>query len=417
MVSKVSRYLKSRGRVIPALLGALVLSVALLACSSAAAPSGGDAGSAPPAAAAASSGGSTAAPSGVAAGSASPAAAASGSGGAAGEAMASVSAASDSGGEMMEQPAPADYAALSGDIAIDGSSTVFPITEAVAEEFGYLTNGNVRVTVGVSGTGGGFKKFCNSETQISDASRPIKGSEVSLCAEGGVEYIEIPVAIDGLTVVVNNDNDFVECITVAELNKMWAPEAEDTITAWNQVRADWPADDMELYAPGVDSGTFDYFTDTVNGDSGASRGDFTASEDDNVLVTGVAGSRNGIGYFGYAYYVENAERLKAVPIDGGAGCVAPTDTAINDGSYSPLSRPLFIYVRKDAAQTPHIAEFIRYFLSSEGQQLAAEVGYIPYPQEVYDLALAKFENGTIGSAFGGDNPMEGSVAEVLSASQ
>lgn len=417
MVSKVSRYLKARGRVIPALLGALVLSVALAACGSTAAPSGGDAGSAPPAAAAASSGGSTAAPSGDAAGSASPAAAASGSGGAAGEAMASVSAASDSGVEMMEQPAAVDYAALSGDIAIDGSSTVFPITEAVAEEFGYLTNGNVRVTVGVSGTGGGFKKFCNSETQISDASRPIKGSEVSLCAEGGVEYIEIPVAIDGLTVVVNNDNDFVECLTVAELNKMWAPEAEDTITAWNQVRADWPADDMELYAPGVDSGTFDYFTDTVNGDSGASRGDFTASEDDNVLVTGVAGSRNGIGYFGYAYYVENAGRLKAVPIDGGAGCVAPTDTAINDGSYSPLSRPLFIYVRKDAAQTPHIAEFIRYFLSSEGQQLAAEVGYIPYPQEVYDLALAKFENGTIGAAFGGDNPMEGSVAEVLSASQ
>ena len=393
MVSKVSRYLKARGRVIPALLGALVLSVALVACGSAASSSGGTAGSAPPAAAASSTGG------------------------AAGEAMTSVSASSDSSGEVMEQPVPVDYAALSGDIAIDGSSTVFPITEAVAEEFGYLTNGNVRVTVGVSGTGGGFKKFCNSETQISDASRPIKGSEVTLCAEGGVEYIEIPVAIDGLTVVVNNDNDFVECITVAELNKMWDPEAEDTITAWNQVRADWPADDMELYAPGVDSGTFDYFTDTVNGDSGASRGDFTASEDDNVLVTGVAGSRNGIGYFGYAYYVENAGRLKAVAVDGGAGCVAPTDAAINDGSYSPLSRPLFIYVRKDAAQTPHIAEFIRYFLSGEGQQLAAEVGYIPYPQEVYDLALAKFENGTIGAAFGGDNPLEGSVAEVLTASQ
>ena len=366
MVSKVPRYLKARRRVIPALLGALVLAVALVACGSAAeTPPGGGSSAAPPAAPA-------------------------------------------SGGNLTN---------LSGDIAIDGSSTVFPITEAVAEEFGYLTNGNVRVTVGVSGTGGGFKKFCNGETQVTDASRPIRGSEVALCAAGGVEYIELPVAVDGLTVVVNQDNDFVECITVAELNKMWAPEAEDTITAWNQVRADWPADDMELYAPGVDSGTFDYFTDTVNGDSGASRGDFTASEDDNVLVTGVSGSRNGIGYFGYAYYVENAGRLKAVAVDGGAGCVAPTEAAINDGSYSPLSRPLFIYVRKDAAQTPHIAEFIRYFLSKEGQQLAAEVGYIPYPQEVYDLALAKFENGTIGAAFGGDNPMEGSVAEVLTASQ
>ena len=394
MVSKVSRYLKARGRIIPALLGALVLAAALVACGSAAAPSG-----------------SAASP-------AQPVAAASTANSAAGEAMDSVSAAGNSSSEQMSGGAAiVDYAALSGDIAIDGSSTVFPITEAVAEEFGYLTNGNVRVTVGVSGTGGGFKKFCNGETQITDASRPIRSTEVALCAAGGVEYIEIPVAIDGLTVVVNQDNDFVECMTVAELNKMWAPEAEDAITAWNQVRADWPADDMELYAPGVDSGTFDYFTDTVNGDSGASRGDFTASEDDNVLVTGISGSRNGIGYFGYAYYVENAERLKAVAIDGGDGCVAPTDAAINDGSYFPLSRPLFIYVRKDAAQTPHIAEFIRYFLSGEGQQLAAEVGYIPFPQEVYDLALAKFENGTTGAAFGGDNPMDGSVAEVLTASQ
>jgi len=371
MVSRVSRYRKSLGRIIPALLGALLLAVALAACGSTAAP-------AAPASGGASSGSSQAA---------------------------------------AEAPAGGDLLNLSGDIAVDGSSTVFPITEAVAEEFGNLTDGRVRITVGVSGTGGGFKKFCNGETDIADASRPIRSSEVSLCAEGGVEYIEIPVAIDGLTVVVNQDNAFVECITVAELQKMWAPEAEGVVTDWNQVRADWPAERMELYAPGVDSGTFDYFTDTVNGDSGASRGDFTASEDDNVLVTGVAGSRNGIGYFGYAYYGENRERLKAVAIDGGSGCVAPTDAAINDGSYSPLSRPLFIYVRKDAAQTPHIAEFIRYFLGGEGQQLAAEVGYIPFPQAVYDLALAKFENGTTGAAFGGDNPMEGSVEQVLTASQ
>lgn len=393
MVSRVSRYLQSRRRIIPALLGSLLLAAALAACGSA------QSQAAPAATPAPASGGAS---------SSQPAAAS-------GAAMDSVSA-SNAGGEMMAQP-PVDYAALAGDIAIDGSSTVFPITEAVAEEFGKLTNGKVRITVGVSGTGGGFKKFCNGETQVSDSSRPIKSSEVSLCAAGGVEYIEIPVAIDGLTVMVNRDNAFVRCLTVAELNKMWAPEAEGVVTDWNQVRADWPADKMELYAPGVDSGTFDYFTDTVNGESGASRGDFTASEDDNVLVTGIAGSRNGIGYFGYAYYVENKERLQAVAIDGGNGCVMPTDAAINDGSYAPLSRPLFIYVRKDAAQTPHIAEFIRYFLGAEGQQLAAEVGYIPFPQAVYDLALAKFENGTTGPAFGGDNPLEGSVEEILAASQ
>ena len=401
MVSRVSRYLKSRGRIIPALLGTLLLAMALAACGAAAAPAATPA----PASGAASSSQPAAQP---------PAATPAPASGGASSSQPAVQA--PAGGEMMAAPA-VDYAALSGDIPIDGSSTVFPIAEAVAEEFGKLTNGKVRITVGVSGTGGGFKKFCNGETQISDASRPIKGSEVSLCAAGGVEYIEIPVAIDGLTVMVNRDNTFVRCMTVAELNKMWAPEAEGVVTDWNQVRAEWPAERMELYAPGVDSGTFDYFTDTVNGESGASRGDFTASEDDNVLVTGIAGSRNGIGYFGYAYYVENKERLQAVAIDGGNGCVLPTDAAINDGSYAPLSRPLFIYVRKDAAQTPHIAEFIRYFLGAEGQQLAAEVGYIPFPQAVYDLALAKFENGTTGAAFGGDNPLEGSVEQVLAASQ
>ena len=397
MISRVSRYLQSRGRIIPALLGTLLLAMALAACGSTAAPAAPASGGASSSQAAAES----------------PAGGAAGGSVAANEQMDGGSTSSTGGSAM----AGGDLTTLSGDIAVDGSSTVFPITEAVAEEFGNLTDGRVRITVGVSGTGGGFKKFCNGETDIADASRPIKGSEVSLCAAGGVEYIEIPVAIDGLTVMVNRDNAFVRCMTVAELNKMWAPEAEGVVTDWNQVRAEWPAERMELYAPGVDSGTFDYFTDTVNGESGASRGDFTASEDDNVLVTGVAGSRNGIGYFGYAYYVENRERLKAVAIDGGSGCVMPTDAAINDGSYAPLSRPLFIYVRKDAAQTPHIAEFIRYFLGAEGQQLAAEVGYIPFPQAVYDLALAKFENGTTGAAFGGDNPLEGSVEQVLTASQ
>ncbi|MDA0733434.1 MAG: PstS family phosphate ABC transporter substrate-binding protein [Chloroflexi bacterium] len=302
---------------------------------------------------------------------------------------------------------------LSGDVVIDGSSTVFPITEAVAEEFGILTNQKVRVTVGISGTGGGFKKFCNSETQITNASRPIKGSEVELCGKAGIEFIEIPIAIDGITVMVNPDNDFVDCLTVAELHTMWSPESEGKITNWNQVRSSWPNESVELYGPGVDSGTFDYFTETINGESQSSRGDFTASENDNVLVQGIAGGWYSTGYFGYAYYIENKDKLKAVAIDGGNGCITPTDETINNGTYAPLSRPLFIYVRKDAADAPQIREFVNYYLSDEGRQLAAEVGYIPFPDEVYDLALDRFNNGIAGTLFGGDNPRHGTVADVL----
>ena len=375
MLSRTPRYLKSSGWTIPLILGIAVLALALVSCESAAESD--------------KSGSQPAAP--------------------------SQPVASTGAGEAMSSGI-TDYASLSGDINIDGSSTVFPITEAVAEEFGNLANKKVRVTVGVSGTGGGFKKFCNGETHISDASRPIKAKEVTLCQEGGVEYIEIPVAIDGLTVIVNKDNDFAQCITIEELDKMWGPAAEETVTKWSQVRDGWPDEEMDMYAPGVDSGTFDYFTDTVSGESGASRGDFTASEDDNLIIQGVSGEKNGVGYLGYAYYAENVNKLKAVEIDGGSGCVAPTDAAINNGTYSPLSRPLFIYVRKDAANEPHIAEFIRYYLSEEGQALAAEVGYIPFPQTIYDLALDKFENGTTGTVFGGENPLEGSVAEVMAGS-
>ena len=308
---------------------------------------------------------------------------------------------------------PRMYETLSGDISIDGSSTVFPITEAVAEEFGDLTGGNVRAVVGISGTGGGFKKFCDNEAVISDASRPIKQKEVDLCAAAGIEYIEIPVAIDGLSVLVNSENDFVECLTVEQLNMIWSPEAEEVVTHWNQVDSSWPGEKIKLYAPGVDSGTFDYFTEAVNGDGGVSRGDFVASEDDNVLVQGIAGDPYSLGYFGYAYYVENQDKLKVVPIDGGAGCIAPTDEAINNGSYAPLSRPLFIYVRADAAQEEHIAEFARYYLSEDGRELAASVGYIPFPGQVYDLALTKFNAGTTGTVFGGDNAFKGAVAEGL----
>ena len=302
-------------------------------------------------------------------------------------------------------------------ISIDGSSTVFPITEAVAEEFGALTGGTVRVTVGVSGTGGGFKKFCNGETDISNASRPIKGGEVELCAEEGIEYIEVPIAIDGLTVMVHPDNDFVECITVKELNTIWSPEAEEEVTRWNQVRPDWPDASFRLYGPGVASGTFDYFTEVVNGEAQASRGDFTASEDDNVLVHGISGDTNSLGFFGYAYFSENAERLKAVSVDGGGGCVAPTDQNINNGTYAPLSRPLFIYVARRAAEEAYIKEFVRFYLSEEGRELVNEVGYISYPAQVTKLALTRFENGRTGTLFGGDKPHQGSVAEVLAAGQ
>jgi len=309
-----------------------------------------------------------------------------------------------------------DMSELRGDIAIDGSSTVFPIAEAVAEEFGILTGGNVRVTVGISGTGGGFKKFCNSETDVSDASRPIKQKEVDMCSLEGVKYIELPVAIDGLTVMVNKSNDFVECMTIDELNKIWSPESEDVVTTWDQIRPEWPNEKMDLYAPGVDSGTFDYFTETVNGESQASRGDFTASENDNVLIQGISGSKYSLGYFGYAYYAENIDKLKAVAIDGGNGCVIPNDEVINDGTYAPLSRPLFIYVSQDSSDTPHGSEFVKYFLSAEGQTLVAESGYIPFPQEVYDFGMTKFLDGITGTVFGGDNAQKGSVAEVLAGS-
>ncbi len=326
------------------------------------------------------------------------------------------------GGDATEVPTAPDRATqLTGDISIDGSSTVFPITEAMAEEFGNATDGKVRITVGVSGTGGGFKKFCAGETIISDASRPIKQSEVDLCAEAGIEYIELPVAIDGLSIMVNPENDFVECITIDELNTIWKPEAEEgeaeEVTKWSQVRDGWPDEDIRLYGPGTDSGTFDYFTEVVSGEGGASRGDFLPSEDDNVLVTGIAGDRGSLGYFGYAYYAENADRLKLVGVDGGAGCVFPAEETINNGSYSPLSRPLFIYVSSDALNQPHVKAFVEFYLDQGNQQLVSETGYIPFPETIYDLTLAKFQNGTSGAAFGGDARLSGTVEEVLQASQ
>lgn len=275
---------------------------------------------------------------------------------------------------------------MSGTIAVDGSSTVYPISEAVAEEFALQTGGDVRVTVGVSGTGGGFKRFCAGETDISNASRPIRDSEAADCAANGVEYTELTIAIDGLTVAVNNANDFVQCLTVDELRRIWEPGS--TIDSWSQVRAGFPNQPLALYGPGTNSGTFDYFTEEVIGEQGASRGDYTASEDDNVLVQGVEGDPNALGYFGYAYYIENAQRMRAVAIDSGSGCVLPTEETVAGGTYTPLSRPLMIYVNNAKARQPHVAAFIRFYLENAAE-LVPQVGYVALDADRYAQELAK----------------------------
>ena len=271
-------------------------------------------------------------------------------------------------------------ASLSGSVAIDGSSTVFPVTEAVAEEFRSVAP-DVRVTVGVSGTGGGFQKFCSGETDISDASRPIKDSEVEACAEAGIEYLPLRVGLDGLAVVAHPDADFLECITMDELSTLWSPDAEESVTTWNQVRSEWPSEKITLFGPDTDSGTFDFFTEEVNGEGGASRADYTNSTDDNVLVTGISGTDNAAGYFGFAYYTENQDKLKVVAVDGGEGCVIPSDETVSEGSY-PLARPLFIYVNTASlAEKPQLREFVRFFLSDEGIALVSDVGYTPIPSD------------------------------------
>ncbi len=260
---------------------------------------------------------------------------------------------------------------VSGEVVVDGSSTVGPLTSAAGELFGEEQSG-VKVSVGTSGTGGGFEKFCVGETDVSDASRPIEDEEIAACKKGGVEYVELQVATDALTVVVSSDNDFIECLTTDELKTLWEPGAEGTITKWSQVNPDFPDETIELFGPGTDSGTFDYFTDVINGEEGASRSDYNASEDDNVLVQGVEGSANALGYFGYTYFEENSDALKAVQIDSGKGCVEPSPETAADGTYTPLSRPLFIYVsKKSYADKPQVAAFVDYYV--EQDQNIAEV--------------------------------------------
>lgn len=308
-------------------------------------------------------------------------------------------------------------AALAADkvVKIDGSSTVAPLAEAVAEEF-QKANADIKATVGTSGTGGGFKKFVRGETDISNASRPIKQSEIDDAKKNGIEFIEIPVCFDALTVVINKDNNWAETMTVADLKKIWEPEAAGKITKWNQIRPEWPDAKIELYGPGTDSGTFEYFTEAVNGKAKASRPDYTASEDDNILVKGVEGSKNAIGYFGYAYYVAHKDKLKAVKIDWDkdqVGAMEPSEENVIKGVYNPLSRPLFIYVNKKSAQTkPEVRKFVEFFLDNAGK-MAKEVKYVALPEAAYEMCKSRFAKMEAGTAFGGHSEVGVAIEDLM----
>ena len=281
-----------------------------------------------------------------------------------------------------------DSGNISGEIKIDGSSTVYPITEAIAEEF-RTVQPEVKITVGVSGTGGGFKKFSRGEIDINNASRPIKAAEAATAKENNLGYLELKVAFDGLVVVVNKENTWVNDITVDELKKLWEPDAQEKVMKWNQIRKEWPAEEIHLYGPGVASGTYDYFTEAIVGKSGSSRGDYTASEDDNVLVQGISGDKNAIGFFGLAYYEENKEVLKLVGVDAGKGVVLPSLNTVKDGTYAPLSRPVFIYVTDTAAGKQHIRAFVDFYLT-KADSLVQDVGYIPLTQAEYKAQQEAF---------------------------
>jgi phosphate transport system substrate-binding protein len=303
-------------------------------------------------------------------------------------------------------------------IKVDGSSTVFPISEAVAEDF-QAANPGTRVTVGISGTGGGFQKFCRAETDITNASRPIKKTEIDACRQAGITFTEIPVAYDGLVIAVNPRNSWADFITVDELKRAWAPEAQGKVTRWNHVRTGWPDRELHLFGAGVDSGTYDYFTEAIVGKEGASRGDFTSSEDDNVLVQGIANDELALGFFGIAYYEQNKAKLRAVPVDdgkddNGKGPIPASVENVKNGTYQPLSRPLFIYVTHKAATRPEIQKFVEFYLT-KGGELAQEVGYVPLNAEGYTLARRHFEERVPGSVFESGGSQVGLTIEQLLA--
>ncbi len=299
-------------------------------------------------------------------------------------------------------------------IQIDGSSTVYPVTEAVAEEFQKAKKGEIKVTVGISGTGGGFKKFCRGETDISDASRPILKEEMDACAQNDIKYIELPVAFDALTVIVNPKNDWVDSLTVAELKKMWEPEAQGKIKNWKQIRPSFPDAPLQVAGAGADSGTFDYFTEAIVGKAKSSRGDYQASEDDNVTVQFVSRDVNALGYLGLAYYMENKDKLKAVPItpEEGKAAVLPSIETVNNGTYQPLSRPIFIYVNDKSAKKPEVKEFVEFYLKNGGE-LSKEVGYVNLPDKAYTLALENFQKEKLGTGFGGVSEVGLLVEDLL----
>ncbi len=303
-------------------------------------------------------------------------------------------------------------------IKVDGSSTVYPIAEAIAEEF-KKENPGVDIQVGVSGTGGGFQKFCRAETDISNASRPIKPTEIETCKKTGVDFVELPVAYDGLAVVVNPRNTWAASMTVEELKKLWAPEAQGKITRWSQVRSSWPDREIHLFGAGVDSGTYDYFTEAIVGKEGASRGDFTSSEDDNVLVQGIANDELALGFMGIAYVEQNKGRLKLVPVDDGKrengdGPILASPETVRNGTYQPLSRPLFIYVARKSADRPEVQKFIDSYFT-RGKDLVAEVGYVPLTDQIYELAQKHFAGRKVGTAFGQGGSQVGVTLEELLA--
>jgi len=297
-------------------------------------------------------------------------------------------------------------------VKVDGSSTVFPITEAVAEEFQKETRGSVRVTVGISGTGGGFKKFCRGETDVQDASRPISTSEMEACRASGIQYYELPIAFDAMTIAVSPKATWVDTITIAELKQMWEPSAQGRVMKWNQIRSSWPDLPLKLFGAGSDSGTFDYFTEAVVGKAKASRGDYTASEDDNTLVQGISNDKQALGYLPYAYYDPNKTRLKAVAVDGGHGPVLPSRETVENGSYQPLSRPMFIYVNAKSAEKSEVKRFVEFYFA-QAPTLVPQVKYVALPPQAYELAVAHFKNGKLGTAFQGTSSIGLRIEDLL----